>query len=195
VLSHGRFGAAAGAAALNFAGMFLYISSAPALLLTHLHLKETQFFWLFGPMTAGMMLGSAASGRLAGVATPWQTVAAGYVLMGLSATANLVGHALTGPALPWSILPLSVYAFGMSLAMPSLTLFGLDLFPHRKGLASSCQAFVLTAGNALTAGILSPWAGRSTTLLAGVQFCLLVAGGGSTLAFLRLGGAGRTRHH
>ncbi len=54
--------------------IFLYITSAPVFLLRHLHLHETQFYWLFLPIPAGMMLGAALSGRLAGRLSPRRTV-------------------------------------------------------------------------------------------------------------------------
>src|SRR4051812_43768487 len=65
-LSHRGFVAAALASGLSFCAIFVYVAGAPALLLRHLQLPETRFFWLFGPITAGMMLGSALSGKFAG---------------------------------------------------------------------------------------------------------------------------------
>jgi DHA1 family bicyclomycin/chloramphenicol resistance-like MFS transporter len=44
-LTNGAFLATSFAAALNFAAVFLYISSAPAFVMGHLQLSETQFFW------------------------------------------------------------------------------------------------------------------------------------------------------
>jgi DHA1 family bicyclomycin/chloramphenicol resistance-like MFS transporter len=61
---------------------------------------------------------------------------------------NVTFHAVHAATVPWSILPLGFYAFGMSLATPGLLLTGLDQFPQMRGLAASCQAFamVLLAG-------------------------------------------------
>ncbi|VAY88890.1 hypothetical protein CARN8_4300001 [mine drainage metagenome] len=44
----------------------------------------------------------------------------------------------------------------MSLAMPSITLLALDLFPQHRGLVSSMQGFVQTLLNAIVAGAISP---------------------------------------
>ncbi|MGI8819893.1 MAG: multidrug effflux MFS transporter [Chthoniobacterales bacterium] len=175
-LTSGAFLAAAFAAALNFAALFLYISSAPVFLLRHLGLRETQFYWLFVPMPAGMLLGAMLSGRLAGRLSAGRTVWLGYVAMILAAGVNVAFHALHAPELPWSVAPLFLYAGGMALALPSLVLFGLDLFPQQKGLAASCQAFLMSLVNTVTAGLLSPFANASAFRLALVS-AMLSAGG------------------
>lgn len=181
--SHPGFLAVACATSVNFAALFLYISGAPVFLLEHLHLTETQFFWLFIPVTVGMMLGSAASGKVAGRWTSGRTITCGYVLMSGGALANLLFHLTRPAALPWSVAPLFFYAVGMALAMPSLTLIGLDFFPAQKGLTSSCQAFLLTGINALTAGILTPIASQSPARLASMAFGIMTVGLLLTLAF------------
>jgi DHA1 family bicyclomycin/chloramphenicol resistance-like MFS transporter len=61
-----RFLLLAGAAAINFAGFFLYVLSAPVFIYRHLGLNEHQFAWLFMSGVVGMMVGAFVSGRLAG---------------------------------------------------------------------------------------------------------------------------------
>ena len=175
-LTHVGFLAAAFAGALNFTAIFLYISSAPVFLMRHLGLHETQFYWLFLPVPAGMMLGAALSGRSAGRITSKRTVMLGYAGMIFAALANVGFHALHRAQLPWSVAPLFVYTVGMALAMPSLVLFGLDIFPAHKGLAASCQTFLMTGINAITAGVLSPFANASPLRLA-ITSAVLTAGG------------------
>ncbi len=175
-LTSQRFLAAAFAASLNFTAVFLYITSAPVFLMRHLGLHETQFYWLFIPIPTGMLLGAALSGRLAGRVSPARTVMFGYGGMILAAATNVGFHALHDAQLPWSVAPLFLYTIGMALAMPSLVLFGLDIFPAQKGLAASCQAFLMTGMNALTAGLLSPLANASPLRLAIVSCALTVVG-------------------
>ncbi|MDQ6621966.1 MAG: multidrug effflux MFS transporter [Verrucomicrobiota bacterium] len=182
-LTHGRFLAAAGAAAFNFTAIFLYISSAPVFLMRHLSLRETQFYWLFIPVPASILLGAALSRRLAGRVTPARTIMLGYVAMILAVIGNVGFHALHRAQLPWSVLPLFVDATGMALAMPSLILGGLDIFPAQKGLAASCQTFLMTGINAVTAGLLSPLANASPLRLALVSALLTLAGLLCTLGF------------
>jgi DHA1 family bicyclomycin/chloramphenicol resistance-like MFS transporter len=182
-LTDARFLAAAFAAALNFTAVFLYISSAPVFLMRHLGLRETQFYWLFIPIPAGMMLGAALSGHLAGRVTPSRTVLFGYGGMIFAAAVNVALHALRPAGLPWSVLPLFVYTIGMAFAMPSLVLFGLDIFPAQKGLASSCQTFLMSGINALTAGLLAPYASATPLRLAITSAALTLTGFLCTLLF------------
>ena len=192
-MAHGRFLAAALAVALNFSGLFLYIASAPAFLLTHLKVRETEFIWLFGPTTTGLVLGGLLSGRLAGRWSGRRTVMLGYGLMIGAACLNVVWHLLRAPGIPGSVLPLLLYATGMAFVAPTLTLRGLDVFPERKGMAASCQAFLITGANAITAGLVSPMAQGSVLRLAVVAWGLMAAGSLAALLHFRgttVGGPG-----
>lgn len=156
VLASVPFLALVGALSLNFSAVFIYIVSAPAYLLNHLHRRETEFFWLFGPIAAGMLTGTWLSGRLAGRWSNGRTLAVAYPLMAAAALSNVLLNWSHPADLPWCMLPLALYVLGNSLAMPSLTLMALDLFPHRRGLASSCQGFGQTTGNTVVAALLAP---------------------------------------
>lgn len=175
-LGHRRFLGLALAGALSFSGLFIYIASAPVFLLQHLGVKETQFYFLFGPTTAGLMLGGALSGRLAGRISVGTAVRWGFGLMLAGAVANVGWHAVEPARLPWSVAPLFVYTTGLAFAMPGLTLLGLDLFPDRKGLAASCQAFLLTGGNSLAAGLVAPLVQGTPLRMALVSGLLMLAG-------------------
>jgi DHA1 family bicyclomycin/chloramphenicol resistance-like MFS transporter len=171
---------------LNFAGYFLYVVSSPKFLIGHLHLAQTDFYWLFGPAVAGMMTGAWLSGRLAGRVSPMQTVRLGYLLMGTAALANVIVNLTLPPGLPWSIAPIVPYTLGMSLAMPSLSLLALDLFPGQWGLGSSCQALIQTGLNSVTAAVLAPLLWGSTLQLASGQLGLVLAGLAMTLYYRHL---------
>jgi len=80
------------------------------------------------------------------------------------------------PALPWSVMPIFVYTFGMSLAMPCLTLLALDPFPAQRGLAASCQMSLQSAANGLVAGVLAPALWHSTRTLALGMGALMLLG-------------------
>lgn len=157
-----------GATAMNFSGFFIYVMSAPVFLMDHLGLAETQFAWLFVPAVAGMTFGSMLSGRLAGRWTARRTIHAGFAIMLVAAAVNVALSWLLPPGVPRSVLPVGLYNCGMALAMPSLTLLALDLFPARRGLASSCQSFVQVGLNALAAGLVAPlvWGSPLTLALA-----------------------------
>jgi DHA1 family bicyclomycin/chloramphenicol resistance-like MFS transporter len=150
----------------NFAAVFLYIVSAPVFLIRHLHVSETGFLWLFGPSTAGIVAGAWLSGRFAGSWSRSETVWRAYGIMTFAALGNVALNLLAPPGLPWSVAPVFVYFAGSALAMPSLTLMALDLFPEQRGLAASCQNFVQTAGNAIATALIAPLVWGSTLTLA-----------------------------
>lgn len=150
----------------NFCGFFVYVLSAPVFLMQHLGLPETAFLWLFGPSMCGLMSGSWTSGRLAGRLSPPRTLVLGYAIMGLAALINLGINLALPPGLPWTVAPIFVYTFGMSLVMPCLTLYALDPFPAQRGLAASCQTFFQSGFNGLIAAIVAPALWGSTLELA-----------------------------
>jgi MFS transporter, DHA1 family, multidrug resistance protein len=153
---HLRFLMLSCAAGFNFNGFFLYIVSAPVFMGTHLGLGPNEYAWLFVPCIVGIMIGAQLSGRAAGRLAPAQTVARAYGFMAVAAIANLAYAFTAPPAIPWAILPLAVFGTGFAMAMPSISLITLDLFPTRRGMAASLQGFVSGMVNVLTAGVLSP---------------------------------------
>jgi MFS transporter, DHA1 family, multidrug resistance protein len=171
-----RFGLLSSAIALNFAAFFLYIASAPAVIYKLLRLGESEFAWLFVPGISGVIAGAFLSGRLAGKWSPRRTVRCGYAVMFFAALGNVGYSAIFSPALPWTVLPVMVYTIGMSLAMPSLTLLMLDLFPDNRGLAASLQGAQQSFFCALAAGLLSPYVSDTGIGLAGGMAGLLASG-------------------
>lgn len=186
VFTSPRFLSACSALALNFGGFFVYVLSAPVFLMQHLQLPETAFLWLFGPAMIGLMCGSAISGRLAGCVSPGKTIAIGYSVMGSAALLNLGLNLFLPPGLPWSVAPLFVYTLGMSLAMPNLTLFALDPFPEKRGLAASCQTFFQSGFNGIAAALIAPALWGSMLGLALGMSLLMLAGGLAALAHRKL---------
>ena len=176
------------AQALSFNGFFIYVLAAPVFVIEHLGLAPTAFFWLFGPAVVGVVGGSMLSGRLAGVLRPSHCIALGFAIMLLAAALNLFHSVWMRPGVPGSVLPIMVYTFGMTVAMPALSLLALDLFPHRRGLASSSQSLVQVGINALSAGLLVPLLWVSTVSLAGGMALFLCA---SLVAFVWWGAVAR----
>ncbi|TXI86819.1 MAG: hypothetical protein E6Q40_05975 [Cupriavidus sp.] len=61
--------------------------------------------------------------------------------------------------------------------MPCLTIMALDLFPHHRGLASSCQGFIQTSGNTVITAMVAPMLWSSALYLsAGMLGIFLVSG-------------------
>ncbi len=164
------------AAGFNFNGFFLYILSAPVFLPEHLHLGPTQYAWLFVPGIGGIMTGAFISGRVAGKWSPAKTVRAGYAVMMLAVLGNIAISWILTPSVPWSIIPIYVYAMGTATAFPSLSLLVMDLFPLRRGMATSLSAFFGGMINALVAGVISPALSHSPLLLSLGMGAMMLSG-------------------
>jgi len=173
------------AVGFNFNGFFLYIVSAPVFLGEHLHLGPTQYAWLFLPCIAGIMFGAYLSGRAAGRYAPARTVQRAYGFMGAAAAANLAYSVLAEPAVPWAVVPIMVYGIGFAMAMPSISLITLDLFPTRRGMAASLQGFVSGMVNTVVAGVISPVLSDDTRLLALGMAAMVAAGFASWRLYVR----------
>jgi MFS transporter, DHA1 family, multidrug resistance protein len=154
--------------ALNFGAMFLYVAGSPVLLYRHLGLGPDQFGYLFVPLVAGVMCGAFTSGRLAGRCTHQQAVVIGFAVMLAAAAVNVAAALWLAPGFWTVVAPVAVYAVGMSIAMPNLSLLALECLPNRRGLAAAVQSFVQTAFLALVAAVASSLAARVGSLAAGM---------------------------
>ncbi len=173
------------AVGFNFNAFFLYIVSAPMFLGVHLGLSPQQFAWLFIPSIAGIMIGAQVSGRAAGRWPRPVTVKYAYGFMGTAAVVNLAYALSTPPSIPWAVLPIMLYGVGFAMAMPSISLITLDLFPTRRGMAASLQGFVSGMVNTLTAGVVAPLLFQDPRLLAAGMLVMLACGMSSWMLYLR----------
>jgi DHA1 family bicyclomycin/chloramphenicol resistance-like MFS transporter len=158
-----------GVVALNFAGLFIYISAAPVFLPEQLHLGASEFAWLFIPSVGGIFLGALAANRIAGKMTFARQIGIGFCFLLAASTVNLLYHSFLPPALPWTVLPMLFYTFGMSVVAPGATLLALDLFPHIRGTVASVQSFAVTLLGAIVAGVIAPVLSHSALWLAAGQ--------------------------
>ncbi|MBL0077232.1 MAG: multidrug effflux MFS transporter [Rhodocyclaceae bacterium] len=177
VFSHHEFRRLSIAIALIFSAGFIYILAAPVFLIRHLGVSAQSFGVMFVPVVMGMMIGSYVSGRTAGKISRMATIKIGFGLMGFAATLNLIINLSLPPGLPWSLIPLPIYTCGMALSVPTLQLMGLDQFPARRGLASSCMGTAHTALMAITSATIVPllW-GTTLTLALGMASYLVLGG-------------------
>jgi DHA1 family bicyclomycin/chloramphenicol resistance-like MFS transporter len=162
---------------VNFAGLFLYIASAPRIVRELLQLSAAGFPWLFMPVVIGLVGGAWLSGRMAERRSAGFTVNLGYAVMLLACTLHLLlALVFPAPRLPWSMLPLILHGVGVQLAFPTLTLLLLDRFPQKRGGISSVQAFVSLLLCSFVAGVLSPLLSVSMLYLALGASMLTVTG-------------------
>jgi MFS transporter, DHA1 family, multidrug resistance protein len=163
---NGRFVLLALASGVPFNGFFIYVLSAPSFLGELLAFAPQQFWLFFVVAISGIMLGAACSGRFAGRMRLPVQIATGFGIMASAIGAGLL-LALTAP---WPgafhFVPIGFYCFGWSLVAPAVTVMVLNLFPQRRGMASSLHGFVGSASNTLTAAIVAPLAMHSLTGLA-----------------------------
>jgi DHA1 family bicyclomycin/chloramphenicol resistance-like MFS transporter len=164
------------ASGIPFNGMFLYVLSAPAFLGVHLQLAPTEFFWFFMLTISGIMAGSFASGRLAGRIQPKTQIRWGFVIMAVVSLANVAANYLFVARPAWALLPIALFAFGWALMVPVVTLLVLDLYPERRGMASSLQACIGSAANGIVAGAIAPLVMHSTRALAVASLLMMSVG-------------------
>jgi len=153
---HGLFLTLVLSMSLSFAGLFLYIAGAPVVIYDFLGLGPTDFGWLFIPLVAGMMLGSALASRKSHHWTPRYMISLGFALMLLACLLNLLQAAFAASTVFLVIAPMMVYSFGLSLTMPGLTILAMDCFPTHRGTAASMQGFLQMVLNAVVASIAVP---------------------------------------
>ena len=155
-LRHRRFMLLALSIAFCFGGLFIYIAGSPALLYRHLGYDAGDFGYLFVPVVMGLMAGAYISGRLAGHFSHDFAAAVGFAIIGFATFFGLAGSFWFAPGLWNAVGPVMLYAAGMSLAIPNLSLIALDCLPHRRGLASAVQSFMQMAFGGIVAGVLVP---------------------------------------
>jgi MFS transporter, DHA1 family, multidrug resistance protein len=179
VVQHREFLLLAFAMGANFAALMSFIGSAPAVVVDHWHLRETQFANLFVPVIGGLIGAAYISGRMAGVYTYAQQSRLGFLLaLAGSGFMTLLLAVIDSPPLLLQQSVIAIIAFGAQLASPALNLRMLDLFPLARGSAASVQSCVSIAISALVFGIISPvLSGSMLTLAAGSFVAAVLAFG------------------
>jgi DHA1 family bicyclomycin/chloramphenicol resistance-like MFS transporter len=156
VLRHPQFLLLSLSVGMAFGGLSLYIGSAANFVMVILGLPETAFAWMFIPLIGGMVLGSAWGGKRAATMAPARMKWIGFATMLVAAVINIGYNALFPAAVPWAVLPLAIYTFGLAVAMPAVQMSALGLFPDNRGLASSMLGFIQMMSFALVSGLVAP---------------------------------------
>ena len=178
VLSHPRFVLLALTVGMAFGGLSLYIGSAANFVMEILHLPETAFGWMFIPLISGMVLGSAWGGKVAATVAPVRMKAIGFAIMFAGGIGGVLYNLLFVAAVPWAVLPLMVFTFGLAAAMPAIQMSAFELFPDNRGLASSMLSFIQMMAFAVVSGLVAPLLFDSALKLAAGML------GGVVLAFV-----------
>jgi len=142
--------------AFTFWGIMMYIGSAPAFVIQILHLRDTDYGWLFIPLIGGMTAGSWTAGWCSHRFQSSTLIGTGFAIMAVAAAVNLAYSLLVPAAIPWAIVAPMFYCFGMALATPAMTVRALEIFPRHRGLAASLQGFFFMALFAIGSGVVCP---------------------------------------
>ena len=144
------------AVGLAFGGLSLYIGSAANFVMVILKLPETAFAWLFIPMIGGMTIGSAWGGKVASRIAPANMMWLGFAIMVGAGVISVAYNTFFVAAIPWAVLPLGLYTFGLAVAMPAIQIGALALFPDNRGLAASMLSFIQMMLFAIVSGLVAP---------------------------------------
>jgi DHA1 family bicyclomycin/chloramphenicol resistance-like MFS transporter len=157
VAVHGRFWLQSLSAALIYATLMIYIGAAPAFIFNILHLRVTDFSWLFIPLVAGLTLGSLAAGRMSHRPGGGEmSIRWGFAIVLASALAQVAISWTMPSRLPWAVLPVGTAVFGASLANPAMTLRTMAYFPDVRGMVAALQTCVFLLLMSLGSGVITP---------------------------------------
>lgn len=176
ILSRLRFLLLVMSLGIGFGGLFLYIAGAPTVIFDFLGLGAGDFWIQFVPVTSGILAGSFLASRLIHQLGAIRTVTAGFFIVALACLANVLQALWLLPTAFTVIMPIAIYAVGLAMIMPGITIAALDCFPHNRGAASAMQSFFQMLLNAAVAGVLVPLLnGALGWFVAGQLGCFLAA--------------------
>jgi DHA1 family bicyclomycin/chloramphenicol resistance-like MFS transporter len=172
-------------AALAIAAVFIYIGSAPAIILEVWGLKETQFHYIFIPVVAGFMIASIASGRMAGHIGRVTQLRIGFGLLCFAGGVGVLVHNFIPGGSPILVVQVLWFcmALGAQLTYPVLSLEMIDMHPEARGAAASVQSFVALSVGAVVMGMVAPMLHGNLNALAWIS----LGGGIIAWAAWRLG--------
>ncbi len=156
ILSRLRFLLLVMSLGIGFGGLFLYIAGAPTVIFDFLGLGSDDFWVQFVPVTFGILAGSLLANRLIHQLSPIRTVTTGFIIIAIACLSNLAQAFWLAPTVLTVIAPIVVYATGLTIAMPGITIAALDCFPQNRGAAAAMQSFFQMLLNAAVAGMLVP---------------------------------------
>jgi len=162
-LQNKRFQAIIFTVGISFAGLFLYVTGSPALIFDILKLDSSSFAYQFVPMTSGIVIGSFISGRLSHHLSSKQIVSIAQLVMVIACIFNVWQLYFMDVSIFSVVAPLALYAVGIAIQLPALSVLALDCFPHNRGAASAVQGFVHTMLATLITAIVVPIVASSLT--------------------------------
>jgi len=155
-LKNKRFQAIIFTLGISFSGLILYITGSPAIIFDILHLDSSSFAYEFVPVTSGIVLGAFVSGKLSHYFHAKKIVVIAQFIMAIASLLNLALLNWLEVSIFSVVAPPTIYAIGIALQMPALSVLALDCFPHNRGSASAVQSFVHTLLATFVTAIIVP---------------------------------------
>jgi len=168
VLSHRGFLAYLGILTTTFVGLFAWISGASIVMQGASYgLSPVMFGVTFAVGTAGYMLGTTIASRIVMRLGLDRTIGIGTVALATGGLAMAAVVALGLAHVAWLVAAMTIYLFGLGLAMPQSQAGALTPFPDRAGTASSLLGFTQQSCAAIAAAAIGRYLGQSAWPVAG----------------------------
>lgn len=184
VIRHPQFQTYAGLGALTFAGLFTFISGSSFVLQQAYGLAPLEFALAFSVMCLGFIGGAVFTQAMVGRLGLARTILTGGLCLAVGGGAML-GLMAAGVGSPLAVIvPMTLYAFGVGLVMPTSNAGAMMPFGDRAGAASSLQGVLQSCFAAATAAIMARFLDGRPVVMAAV---ICVAGfAAAALAAARL---------
>jgi DHA1 family bicyclomycin/chloramphenicol resistance-like MFS transporter len=126
-----------GIIAAGYGGLFAFISGSPFVLQSVYALTPFGYGLAFAIASIGYIAGSWLAAKLVTRLGLDRTIGWGVVALAAGGLAMVLATALAPRAISGFVAPMTVYLFGLGLAMPQALAGALQPFPERAGAASS----------------------------------------------------------
>jgi MFS transporter, DHA1 family, multidrug resistance protein len=169
VLVHGGFLANLAILTTTFVGLFAWVSGAPIVMQgTSYGLSPLVFGVTFAVAAAGYISGTFIAARIMMRLGLDRVIGLGTVALACGGLVMAAVVALGLAHVLWFVGAMTIYLFGLGLALPATMAGALTPFPDRAGTASSVMGFTQQSGAAITAAAIGLYLGRSAWPVASV---------------------------
>jgi DHA1 family bicyclomycin/chloramphenicol resistance-like MFS transporter len=180
----------------GYGGLFAFISGSPFVLQSVHALSPFGYALSFAIASGGYILGTSLAAQLV---VRWgldRTIGWGAVALAAAGVAMVLATALAPRAIAGFVAPMTLYLFGLGLAMPQALAGALQPFPERAGAASSLIGIVQQTVAAATGTLVAQALGATAwPLVIGIAVpgALTFVIWATTRAARARGGSGRAR--
>jgi len=169
VLVHGGFLANLAILTTTFVGLFAWVSGAPIVMQgTSYGLSPLVFGVTFAVAAAGYISGTFIAARIMMRLGLDRVIGLGTVALACGGLLMAAVVALGLAHVLWFVGAMTIYLFGLGLALPATMAGALTPFPDRAGTASSVMGFTQQSGAAITAAAVGLYLGHSAWPVASV---------------------------